>query len=162
MSALNVKSLIGKLNDTCRQSLEAAAGLCMSRTNYNVELEHWLLKLVENPNSDLRVLLKHWDIDSSRVIRDLTKAIDRFKTGNSRPPALAPQVMDLAREGWLLASIDYGVGKARSAHLLLALVADDQLSRLMTSAVPDLAKISVEAFRKELPDIIGTAVRRSG
>lgn len=154
MSSLNVKSLIGKLNDTCRQSLEAAAGLCMSRTNYNVELEHWLLKLVENPNSDLRVLLKHWDIDSSRVIRDLTKAIDRFKTGNSRPPALAPQVMDLAREGWLLASIDYGVTKARSAHLLLALVADDQLSRLITSAVPDLSRISVEAFRKELPELI--------
>ena len=32
---VNLKSLVGKLNDTCRRSLEEAAGLCLSRTNYN-------------------------------------------------------------------------------------------------------------------------------
>ena len=154
MSALNVKSLIGKLNETCRQSLEAAAGLCLSRSNYNVELEHWLLKLVENPNSDMRLLLKHWDIDSSRVIRDLTRAIDKFKTGNSRPPALAPQIMDLAREGWLFASVEYSTGKTRSGHLLLALTVDEQLSRMMRTAVPDLERISAEEFRRDFLTLV--------
>jgi type VI secretion system protein VasG len=49
MPGVNLKSLVGKLNDTCRSALEAAAGLCLSRTNYNVEIEHWLLKLLEKP-----------------------------------------------------------------------------------------------------------------
>ena len=42
---VNLKSLIGKLNDTCRSALEGAAGLCLSRTHYDVEIEHLLLKL---------------------------------------------------------------------------------------------------------------------
>ena len=53
MATVNLKELVGKLNDTCRRSLEGAAGLCLSRTNYNVEIEHWLLKLLELPNTDL-------------------------------------------------------------------------------------------------------------
>ena len=53
MAVANLKSLVSKLNNNCRRTLEAAAGLCLSRTNYNVEIEHWLLKLTETANSDL-------------------------------------------------------------------------------------------------------------
>ena len=51
--SLNLKYLIAKLNDTSRKSLENAAGLCSSRSNYNVEIEHWLLKLLESPDTSL-------------------------------------------------------------------------------------------------------------
>ncbi len=44
---LNLKSLIGKLNDTARSALEAAAGLCLSRTHYDIEIEHYLMKLLD-------------------------------------------------------------------------------------------------------------------
>ena len=57
MDQINLKSFVAKLNDTSRRTLEAAAGLCLSRTNYNVEIEHWLLKLLETPNTDLAALL---------------------------------------------------------------------------------------------------------
>ena len=40
---VNLKSLIGKLNDPARAALEAAAGLCLSRTHYDIEIEHLLL-----------------------------------------------------------------------------------------------------------------------
>jgi type VI secretion system protein VasG len=46
MVAVDLKSLIAKLNNPCRQALEAAAGLTLSRSHYNVELEHWFLKLL--------------------------------------------------------------------------------------------------------------------
>ena len=45
---VDLKSLIGKLNDNTRSALEGAAGLCLSRTNYDVEPEHMLLKLSES------------------------------------------------------------------------------------------------------------------
>ena len=64
MAAINLKSLVGKLNSICRRALEGAAGLCLSRTNYNVEIEHWLLKLLEPADSDLARILKHYDIDT--------------------------------------------------------------------------------------------------
>src|SRR5258705_9928815 len=107
MATSNLKALIGKMDDTCRRALDGAAGLCLSRTNYNVEIEHWLLKLLEVPNTDLAALLRHFEIDSSRLAADLTRVVDRFKTGNARPPALSPNLVDLAREGWLVASIDF-------------------------------------------------------
>ena len=85
MSSVNLKSLISKLNDTCTRSLEGAAGLCLSRSNYNVEVEHWLLKLLEGSNTDVHAILKAFSIDASRMIGDVTKAIDKLKTGNSSP-----------------------------------------------------------------------------
>ena len=73
MVPVNLKSLVGRLNDTCRRTLEAAAGLCLSRTNYNVEIEHWLLKLLEGGEHRSAGMLRHYEIDPSRLTRDLTK-----------------------------------------------------------------------------------------
>ena len=50
--SVNLKSLIAKLNDTTRGALEAAAGLCLSRTHYDVEIEHFLMKLLDSTNGD--------------------------------------------------------------------------------------------------------------
>ena len=60
MAGLDLKGLIGKLNPVCQRALEGAAGLCLSRTNYNVEVEHWLTKLLEQPGNDICLLLKHF------------------------------------------------------------------------------------------------------
>jgi len=157
MASLNLKSLVGKLNVVSRQALEAAAGLCSSRTNYNVEIEHWLLKLVENPQTDLTVVFRQYDVDSSRVIRDLTRAIDRLKSGNAKHPVLSPHITDLAREAWLLASVDFGAAKVRSSHLLLALLSDQSLSAGVLELSIELEKISAETFRNDFASLMATA-----
>ena len=122
MVQVNLKELIGKLNETGRRSLEAAAGLCLSRTNYNVELEHWLLKLLETENSDVSPILKFFGVDASHLSADLTRVVDGLKTGNSRPPALSPNVVDIARAAWLIASVDFGRsnGSFRTYNLCVA------------------------------------------
>ncbi len=60
---IDLKSLIGKLTETSRRGLEGAAGLCLSRTNYDVEMEHWLAKLLETSDGDLPRLLRHCEVD---------------------------------------------------------------------------------------------------
>ena len=45
--SVNLKGLIGKLNDTTRGALEGAAGLCLARTHYDIEIEHVLMKLLD-------------------------------------------------------------------------------------------------------------------
>src|SRR3954463_15312272 len=101
---LDSGSLIKKLNKTCLDALQAAAGLCLSRTNSSVEIEHWLLKLAEAPQTDLIRLCRHFEIDPAHLQRDLVKAIDQFKTGNARTPTLSAQIDHLIREAWVLAS----------------------------------------------------------
>ena len=124
MVAVDLKSLVGRLNDQCRRSLEAAAGLTLSRSNYNVEIEHWLMKLLEAPDSDLLAILRQYEIEPSRLVTEMTRVLDRLKTGNTRAPALSPHVVQLAREAWMLASLDYGAARVRSGPLLCALLSD--------------------------------------
>jgi type VI secretion system protein VasG len=162
MISLSLKALVGKLSAVCRQTLEAAIGLSMSRTNYNVEVEHWLTRLLEAPNTDLAALLRHGGVDASRLARDLARSLDRQKTGNSRPPSLAPDLVSLAREGWLLASVEFGAPRTRSGHLLCALLADDNLARLAHEISPELQKLSAEALRKALPEVAGATAEAEG
>ncbi len=153
MAAVNLRSLVSRLDDACRQSLEGAAGLCLSHTHYNVEIEHWLLKLLEVPNTDLAAILRRFEIDSSRLEADLTRALERLRKGNSRSPALAPALVDLAREAWLVASLDFEADTARSAHLAVALLSNETLARQALESAPELERIQVETLRRELDAI---------
>ncbi|QOJ15125.1 MAG: type VI secretion system ATPase TssH [Planctomycetia bacterium] len=153
MISVNLKSVVARLNDTCRASLESAAGLCLSRTNYNLEIEHWLLKLLETEGTDVQAVLRHYQVDVGRLKRDLTAAVDKFRTGNTRPPALSPDTVDLARDAWLLASVEYESGRARSGHLLASLLLDESRGRLARELSGELAKIPADALRRELPSI---------
>ena len=153
MVAVDLKSLVGKLNDPSRRSLEAAAGLTLSRSNFNVEIEHWLVKLLEASDSDLVAILRNYDVEPSRLSADLTRVLDRLKTGNTRAPALSPQVVALMREAWTLASLDYGSARIRSGHLLTALLCEETLAPIGREASAQLARIPPEALRRELPKL---------
>jgi type VI secretion system protein VasG len=153
MPHVDLKHLVGKLNETTRRSLEAAAGLCLSRTNYNVEIEHWLTKLLETPNTDIAAILKHFTVDPSRLAVDLTRAIDGLKTGNARQPALSPNVVDWIRSAWLIGSVDFSATQVRSGHLLLSLLSDEVLQHLAYGVSREWEKISVEALRQQLAQV---------
>jgi type VI secretion system protein VasG len=156
--SLNLKYLIAKLNDTSRKSLENAAGLCSSRTNYNVEIEHWLLKMLETPDTDIPRLLKHFEVDQPKLERSLVGAVEKFKTGNSRVPALSPKIMDVVREAWLIASVEYSATSVRTGHMLLAMLANPDLAMQTLASAPSLSRISAEALQRDLRDICsGTA-----
>lgn len=153
MISVNLKSIVGRLNEVCRAALESAAGLCLSRTNYNLEIEHWLIKLIEGENTDLAAVLRHFQVDIGRLKRDLTAAVDKFKTGNTRPPALSPDTVDLARDAWLLASVEFDSARTRSGHILCSLLLDDARLRLAREASGEFAKITPEVLKRELVNI---------
>ncbi len=152
--SLDLKSLVGKLTDTARRSLEGAAGLCLSRTNYEVEMEHWFAKLLESSDGDLSRILRHFQIDPDRFLADLERALDGYKRGNGGRPSLAPTIEDLIREGWIHASINHGLSKVRSGHLLLAALSDRNLARRMRDISPDTKTIVVDILENELQDIV--------
>lgn len=155
---INLKALIGKLDDTCRRTLEAAAGLCLSRTHYDVDIEHLLSKLLEVPNTDVHKILRHYGVDQSRFARDLTRVLDGLKTGNARTPTLAPRVPRLINEAWSLASIEHGANRVRSGHLLLALLCQDDLARMIRETSPEVLKINAEDLHKRMLDLVSGSV----
>jgi type VI secretion system protein VasG len=158
MAAIDLKQLVGRLNDPCRRALEAAAGLTLSRTHYNVEIEHWLATLADRPDGDIAAILRHYEIDQARFAIDLNRALERLKTGNGRAPSLAPDVVELAKQAWLLASLEQGAGRIRSGHLLWALLADEALARRARDASSQLLKINADALKRDLAAITANSV----
>jgi type VI secretion system protein VasG len=151
---VDLQSLVGRLNAHCRSSLEGAVGLTLSRTHYNVEVEHWLSKLIEASDNDVAAILRHFEIDTGRLAADLTKVLDRMKTGNSRSPALTPNVVKWAREAWIFGSLQYGDTSIRSGYLLVSLLGDDSLSALARDASPQFARINAETLKSGLLKIV--------
>ena len=151
---VSLKSLIGKVNDACRTALEGAAGLCLTRTHYDVDVEHFLVKLIEPADGDIARILRHYGVDQARLSRDLTRALDRLKTGNARTPSLAPRILRWIQEAWTLASIEFGASLVRSGHLLATFVSDDDLARLGREISPEFQKVGPEDLRKRLGDLI--------
>lgn len=146
--ALNLRALIARLNTTVRGAMEGAAGLCMSRGHYEVEVEHVLMKLMEVENTDIRRILRQFEIAPEALERELGKALDGFKTGNQRTPALSAMIPKLFEQAWGWASIEYGEAKIRSGHVLIALLADSELRRLLSVSARSLEKINLETLTK--------------
>jgi type VI secretion system protein VasG len=143
------KSLLGRLNTTCFEAFNNAAGLCLSRTNYDIEIEHILAKLLENDNTDLHKIFHQYEINVDRLTKDVETSLNRLKTGNANRPDISPRIPDWIEKAWLLASVNYGASKMRSGHLLLALL-DTRLAREISR---EFDQISAEKLAKELEDI---------
>jgi len=151
---LNLKALIGKLNDQARSTLEAAAGLCLSRTHYDIEIEHFLLKLLESQTTDFAKIITHFGVDKSRLTSELTRSLDKLKSGNARTPAISPSVLKMLTQAWTIGSIDFNASEIRTGFAILALVSDDELARLSRDISREFQKIQPEALRNEFSKIV--------
>jgi len=158
MSELRLETLINKLNKTCVNVLDAAAGLCVSKTNYDVEIEHFLLKLTETSNTDIVKILKHFEIDDSELRKDLRKEIENFDTGNSRIPDLSNTIISMFQNAWIVASIYFQDTQIRSAYILYSLLNDSNTKRLLLSTSEHFRNISIETLDIKLDKIISGSI----
>jgi len=161
MAVSNLKSLIGKLNTACRKSLESAAGLCLSHTHYNVELEHFFIKLLDINDTDMQKILRYFEMNASHLIGDLTRSIEDFKTGNARTPALSPHIPQMIKEAWLIASLDFQVNAIRSGHILIALLSNAEMARGLFASSALFKKISVETLVESFAELTAGSVEEN-
>lgn len=156
MINVNLKALVDKMSPVLREALEGAAGLCLAHNQYNVEVEHWLLKLLDKSDTDFYSLLELHEIDPSVLAKQLAEAVAKFKNGSSRPAALSPSIVDSAKTAWMLASVDCGHSQMTSGHLFAALMLDDTLRRQLLEACPALRDVAPESVRETARARVGT------
>jgi type VI secretion system protein VasG len=152
--SLDLRALIGKLNETTRRALEGAAGLALSRTHFDVDLEHWLFKLLEDTDSDIPHIIRHFDINPDRFGQQVDQALEQMKSGNSRRPDLTETIEQLTRDAWVWCSVNYGLSKVRSGGILLAALNDPRLKRRLLGISPQIGQINAESLQLELLDIV--------
>ena len=156
----SLQTLIGRLNPTCRKGLEGAAGLCVAQTNYNVEVEHLILKLLEIDNCDIDLILKHFDLNSDQVRRQLTRVMDGFKRGNARTPAMSPHILTLLREAWVQSTLVLHEDVIRSASIMIALFTKDAMRGLMLDSMPLMLKIPRGVMIERIYDITDGSIEQ--
>ena len=145
-----LKTLISKLNDECRQAAERAASLCMSRGHFEVDIEHLMLALLEQPRGDFSLLCQRFDMAPSALSRDLEAQLATFKTGNTRTPVFSAHLPTLLEHAWLIASLDTALPRIRSGHLMLALMTESGLQQMALRASRLFAKVRVDELKHKL------------
>ncbi|MGP8244875.1 MAG: type VI secretion system ATPase TssH [Bryobacteraceae bacterium] len=149
-----MKPLVGRLNPTTRKALEDAVGLCVSQTHFNLEVEHFLSKLLEATETDFAIIIKAFGVDRSRLAAEIAGSLERMKRGNARGPSYTPSLVKALSDAWTIGSLEFGGTQIRSGFVILALAASEELSRLMRDFSKEFLKIEPESLRKQMPAIM--------
>ncbi|CUI03700.1 type VI secretion system ATPase TssH [Massilia antarctica] len=151
--SINLKTLIGKLNETSRTAATRAASICVSLGQYEVDIEHLFLALLEQPKSDFALIARQCGISAGMLEADLQAEVARLKAGNSRTPVFSVRLPKLFENAWLIASLDIQAGRTaeiRSGHLLQALLTDPELAQLAFRGSKLFGKFDVEQIKHNL------------
>jgi type VI secretion system protein VasG len=125
----------------------------MTARHYEITLEHVMLALLDNADSDLAFLVSHYDLDPSRLRSVLQRSLEDLRTGNAGRPTFSPNLLEWMQDGWLVASAEYGWTKIRSGILFARLVA--QPSKYTTSGIGAYHEsIPKDDLKTNLPKIL--------
>ncbi|UWF47106.1 type VI secretion system ATPase TssH [Pseudomonas sp. N3-W] len=146
---MELASLIGRLNPDNRRALERAAQRCLQRGHHYVEIEHLLLELLDIEGGDFAFLLPRFGLERDALTAEINKALDLFKAGSTRTPALSSHTLGLLEDAVVQASV-LGIDSIRSGLLLLALIDRDERRSLLLNSASSLLRIPREALRTNL------------
>ena len=153
-----LKGLVDKLNPVCRQALEAAARHAVKHGHATIEIEHLLLELLNAGDTDLRALLRHYDVEPSVLAADFDALLAKGAGGSTSTPVFSPQLTGLLRQAWIATSAEFGLAKVRSGTILRAALADTGLADALTRRVPRLADLDATTVANDLPEVLQHSV----
>jgi type VI secretion system protein VasG len=155
VSEISRSTLFGKLGPVPYKAIESATLFCKMRGNPYVELQHWLHQLLQATDSDLLRILKHFEVDSARLAKDLTDSLDRLPRGASAVSDLSTQVEDSVERGWVYGSLMFGETEVRSGHLLIGWLKTHQLKNALFAISKEFVKIKLDDLVSRFVDLLG-------
>ncbi len=147
---INLKTLIGKLDDSTRAAATRAAAICVGQGHYEVDIEHLFLALLEQPDCDFTCIAHQCGISLTGLEADLRREIAKFARGSSRTPVFSRHLPTLLEHAWLIASLGAaGPHRIRSGHLLLALLTAPDLAQLAQRGSTLFAQIPIDRLKHD-------------
>jgi type VI secretion system protein VasG len=122
MSDISRVALFGKLNTLGYKAVEGATVFCKLRGNPYVELVHWIHQILQLQNSDLHCIVRALELDSGKLARDLTVALDRLPRGATAISDLSPHLVDAVERAWVWSTLKFSSAQVRTGHVLLAIL----------------------------------------
>jgi len=154
MAEIKRSTLFGKLNPLGYKSIESATIFCKMRGNPYVEVAHWLHQLLQQPDSDLLRIVKHFNLDSSRVAANIVATLDRLPRGATAISDFSPHIETALQQAYLYATLLYGEPQVRTGHLVIAFLRTDSLRNVFLGHSREFSKIKAEQLTDDFAKII--------
>lgn len=154
MSDISRTALFGKLNPLLYKAIEGATVFCKLRGNPYVELVHWLHQVLSANDSDMHRIVRHFDIDASKLAADLTKALDKLPRGATAISDLSEHIENAVERAWVYGTLKYGDSQVRSAYILVGLVKTSGLRNILYGISREFEKLGIDALSEKLGDIV--------
>ncbi len=156
-------TLFGKLNSLAFKAADSAMTFCKMRGNPSFELVHWLHAMIQQPQGDMAILIKHYNLDTSKLAADFTTALDKLPRGASGISDFSVHFDEAIKQAWTYATLLYGDSQVRTGHVLLAMMKTAQLQSILMQISREFAKVKVEDLTDNFPKLVaGSAEENLG
>ncbi len=161
MAEIARASLFGKLNTLGYKSLESATVFCKLRGNPYVELLHVVNQILQLEDSDLHRILRRYEINPSKLAKDLTAALDRLPRGATSISDFSPHIEDAVERGWVYGSLMFGEPAVRSGHLVVGVLKTPALRNVLINMSPEFAKIKPDDLAEHFAQVTAGSVEET-
>ncbi|ENJ1718509.1 type VI secretion system ATPase TssH [Vibrio parahaemolyticus] len=120
MINIELQSLVKRLTPELKSALEAAAGECVSRGHFAIEPQHWFLPLLQQAKGWERALVQA-SLAKEPLLEGLSDHLSGLPRGNDASPSLSPQLVELLKDAWMIASLNQQQLSVNEFHLLMVL-----------------------------------------
>ncbi len=155
MAEINRTSLFGKLNSLGYKAIESATVFCKLRGNPYVELIHWFYQILKLPDSDLHHIIKYYEIDPSRLAKDMMDELDKLPRGSTSISDLSSHLEESVERGWVYGSLLFGEFQVRTGHLIVGILKTSGLKNLLLGISGEFSKIKIEQLTDDFAKIVG-------
>ena len=154
MSEISRSALFGKLNSLAYKGIEGATVFCKLRGNPYVELVHWIQQILNGADSDLHRVLRHFEVDSSRLAADITESLDRLPRGATSISDLSSHVESAVERGWVYATLMFGDSRVRTGYLLVGMLKTPSLRNALTAISRQFDRIKLDTLTDDFARIV--------
>src|SRR5262245_32008487 len=154
MAEISRATLFGKLNPIMFKAAEGAVTFCKLRGNPHVELVHWLFQIINLPDSDMHRILRHFEVDSARLVRDFQTMLERLPRGASTIEDFAEHLPDSVKEGWMFATLLFGETQVRSGYLLVGILKTTRLRDVLYRISKEFEKVKTETLTDDFARLV--------
>jgi type VI secretion system protein VasG len=154
MSEISRVALFGKLNSLGYKAIEGATVFCKLRGNPYVELVHWFQQILQNPDSDLHHIVRHFELDAGRLAGDITAALDRLPRGASSISDLSEHVEHAVERGWVYGSLMFREDQVRTGHLLIGALKTPSLRNALMAISREFERIRGDTLTDDFARIV--------
>jgi type VI secretion system protein VasG len=155
MSEISRVALFGKLNPLAYKAIEGATVFCKMRGNPYVELVHWLAQLVQNSDTDLAAILRHYQVDASVLAKDMTTALDRLPRGSTAISDFSETIENAIERGWVYGTLMFGQAQVRTGYLVLGMLKSHNLRNALLGISRQFERIKADDLGENFKAICG-------